>query len=903
MHEINASDTKNIHIGMQGEDERTQIRFPLADIMEEFPGGSATLMVKRPEDTEAYPATETEMDETDLVWTVQEYDLVQKGEGHAQVVYTVQGGAKCKSRIWSIHIDESLTVSNEAPPDWEDWVSDLLDAAAGVDASIAAAESTLESAVTAAETAQGKAETAKTAAETAKSLAEFAMTSASAARATAVAAATTATSEAVEASKQRAYAEIAGTKDTSSYMEDETMTIIIDAPYASVEDSAGVSHLIRDHSKGWAGEAKREAEYASGSATAAAGSATAAAGSATAAASSASAASGSATSAAGSATAASGSATAAYQSETAAAASADEAEQIKESIDTDISELEEELAPVIKSTASGEIASFADGADGRQIDSLVVNIEPVQDLHGYDNPWPAGGGKNLLDPAKKTIDSDGKRWRWYYADGITLSANQAYTLSVSGTSQLITLYFIEKSSSTSLASGSTSVTYTPTEDVVVFLQAYRSEVLQDGNNVQLEKGSSPTAYAPYSNLCPISGWTGCDIMHSGADTSDPTVLPISWQTVAGTVYGGQDEVIGGGLSARMAEFILDSSIPSGSNGIRNITVLEEGVRFEYYPYRAVGAGQSAFVISDRFKTASAATGTPYCIQTGTTEPRLYMTLPSTYNTEELIRGWFAENNTQIVYTLAEPVQYQLAPNQLSSLLGQNNIFADCGSIESVQYSADTKTYVDESVPDVPVQDVKVNGTSVVNNGVANVPIASSSSAGVGKVGNYGIKIYNGYFQIERANDSTIKNGIVTTAPIVAANQHISAFYGFAKAAGDSTQSSSSNAVGTYTDSAKSAIHEMLNGSVSVSGTTPAITALPGIRYVCGEVATLTITLPASGIVDVVFESGSTATVLTITPPTGVTVKWAGGFDPSSLDTNTTYEINVADGLGVAASWI
>ena len=90
--------------------------------------------------------------------------------------------------------------------------------------------------------------------------------------------------------------------------------------------------------------------------------------------------------------------------------------------------------------------------------------------------------------------------------------------------------------------------------------------------------------------------------------------------------------------------------------------------------------------------------------------------------------------------------------------------------------------------------------------------------------------------------------------------------------------------------------------VTVTGSTPTITALPGIRYVCGEVTTLDITLPASGIVDVVFESGATATVLTVTPPTGVTVKWANGFDPTALEADTTYEINVCDGLGVAGTW-
>jgi len=204
-----------------------------------------------------------------------------------------------------------------------------------------------------------------------------------------------------------------------------------------------------------------------------------------------------------------------------------------------------------------------------------------------------------------------------------------------------------------------------------------------------------------------------------------------------------------------------------------------------------------------------------------------------------------------------------------------------------------------------VSDVQVNGVSVVTDGVANVPQAKSfGSAGVVKVNNYrGLGFESdGSLCASPANDGHIKGGVTGYAPIVPVTQHMSAFYGLAKAAGDATQSQSSNAVGNYTVNAKSAISQMLNGSVAVTGTTPTITALPGIRYVCGEVATLDITLPASGIVDIVFESGSTPTVLTITPPTGVTVKWANGFDPTALEANTTYEINIADGLGVAGSW-
>lgn len=90
---------------------------------------------------------------------------------------------------------------------------------------------------------------------------------------------------------------------------------------------------------------------------------------------------------------------------------------------------------------------------------------------------------------------------------------------------------------------------------------------------------------------------------------------------------------------------------------------------------------------------------------------------------------------------------------------------------------------------------------------------------------------------------------------------------------------------------------------TVTGTTPSITGVADTRYICGEVATLSITTPSSGIIDVIFESGSTATVLTITPPSGMTMKWANGFDPTSLDVNKTYEINIMDGeYGVACTW-
>lgn len=204
-----------------------------------------------------------------------------------------------------------------------------------------------------------------------------------------------------------------------------------------------------------------------------------------------------------------------------------------------------------------------------------------------------------------------------------------------------------------------------------------------------------------------------------------------------------------------------------------------------------------------------------------------------------------------------------------------------------------------------VQDVQVNGTSILSQGVANVPLANTSTPGAVVVGGgLRINLLNA-LAIDSAGEATIKTGTNFNNPVCPNYQHNAVFFGLAKAAGDSTQKSSSNAVGVYTESAKSSISQMLDAPETVSGTTPSITAKAGVRYICGEVSTLTIVAPASGCIDVTFTSGSTPTVLTVSSAkTGVTaIKWANGFDPTSLDANTTYEINILDGeYGVVGSW-
>ena len=92
---------------------------------------------------------------------------------------------------------------------------------------------------------------------------------------------------------------------------------------------------------------------------------------------------------------------------------------------------------------------------------------------------------------------------------------------------------------------------------------------------------------------------------------------------------------------------------------------------------------------------------------------------------------------------------------------------------------------------------------------------------------------------------------------------------------------------------------MLNAPVTVSGTSPTIVAKSGVRYVCGEVTSLSFTPSASGICDVRFTSGSTVAVLTVPN----TVKFPAWFDPTTLEPDTVYEISIEDGVyGTVMTW-
>lgn len=208
--------------------------------------------------------------------------------------------------------------------------------------------------------------------------------------------------------------------------------------------------------------------------------------------------------------------------------------------------------PVSK-TVTGNPITIADAADA-PIVSGTVAFEPIQDLNGYDKPWAGGAGKNLFSSAINsgyTINSAGT----YVADAnrsategfIQISPNTEYTLSyLNANNEYCGVHFYDanKDYIDFLSWGANPRTFTSLQNSYYVRFSFRTNTVI--TNAQLELGSTPTSFVPYSNICPITGYTDC-----GVEVTDGTTTNTYTIDLDGTRYGGAVYPVTGKLSDSM----------------------------------------------------------------------------------------------------------------------------------------------------------------------------------------------------------------------------------------------------------------------------------------------------------------------------------------------------------------
>ena len=190
----------------------------------------------------------------------------------------------------------------------------------------------------------------------------------------------------------------------------------------------------------------------------------------------------------------------------------------------------EELQNDVESTqtVSGNPLTLTDCAP-INAESLVVEFEPKQDLHGQSAPYVGGAGKNKLNLANDfSITCEANIIENYtIAENVQVNANQTYTIScyqnnaiTSATRLTIQILGINGSNmyesdllTPDLSAHTHKITFTPNSDQTVSFKIWAhtlsSQCLM--TNFQLEYGDEATSWAPYENICPITGYTGVEV--------------------------------------------------------------------------------------------------------------------------------------------------------------------------------------------------------------------------------------------------------------------------------------------------------------------------------------------------------------------------------------------------------
>ena len=219
----------------------------------------------------------------------------------------------------------------------------------------------------------------------------------------------------------------------------------------------------------------------------------------------------------------------------------------------------------IEHIVSGDVVTFETNMVS-PLNYLITNIFPVQNLHGYDNSWIGGAGKNLLPITGSTMTVNGITFTVVKdsddnivsvtatgtaSAGATFNANISCALKAGS-------YVLNGCPSDGASSGKWRIRLGDSSDSVIGNDTGSgySFTLEEDTTVTVKLvvelvGSAvdltfypmirlstvtDAAFAPYSNVCPISGWDSVKITRTGKNLLDNSeYLPNKGIAADGTI--------------------------------------------------------------------------------------------------------------------------------------------------------------------------------------------------------------------------------------------------------------------------------------------------------------------------------------------------------------------------------
>ena len=362
--------------------------------------------------------------------------------------------------------------------------------------------------------------------------------------------------------------------------------------------------------------------------------------------------------------------------------------------------------------ASGSIITITDGAENTPLKSCMVNIEPVQDLHGYSYPWPGGGGVNMAHLAdvsrtgngvtgtvsNEKISASGTATTTYanlnYFNNINIVNGQQYTVMLSKAVNVgITIRFATSTADTTfqqvnVAAGQTKATFTANNNFSVFrlyVSGLTSGATVSFSDLQVLVGSGDVAsFSPYSNICPITGWTQVNVWVK--PTYDTTLTPTATIPLGRTVYGGTLDVLAGEGESVLGHATYDGTDSSGwtrTAAYGSVTRFDKSIS-------GLKPASGNNLKCNQLKVGTIGTANLVCCNVHGNTPVLQIQIPTSLLASDNVAGlmtYFQSHPLQVCYELATPQEYDVSPQTIKTLLGVNSIWADAGNMEIEYYPA------------------------------------------------------------------------------------------------------------------------------------------------------------------------------------------------------------------------
>ncbi|MDO5411934.1 MAG: hypothetical protein Q4G31_00480 [bacterium] len=127
---VDASPTRVIPLGIQGENIAISVSFDLTEYYSTYGDGQVQLLVQRSGDNLPYPVN-LKLKDSCALWEVSSLDTSIPGFGKAELRW-IAGETVVKSNAYTFSVFESLGEASDPPEMWESWVDELLGAAASV---------------------------------------------------------------------------------------------------------------------------------------------------------------------------------------------------------------------------------------------------------------------------------------------------------------------------------------------------------------------------------------------------------------------------------------------------------------------------------------------------------------------------------------------------------------------------------------------------------------------------------------------------------------------------------------------------------------------------------------------------------------------------------------------------